>query len=41
MRDWIADWNKWSRAERVLALFVTFVLLAVPLGILMTGKPGI
>jgi hypothetical protein len=41
MRDWIADWNKWSRAERVLALFVTLVLLALPLGILMTGKPGI
>ena len=41
MRDWIADWNKWSRAERVLALFVTFVLLALPLGILMSGKPGI
>jgi hypothetical protein len=41
MRDWIADWNKWSRAERVLALLVTFMLLALPLGLLMTGKAGI
>jgi hypothetical protein len=32
MRDWIADWNKWSRAERVLAL---------PLGLLLTGKAGV
>ena len=38
MRDWIADWNKWSRAERVLALFVTFVLLALPLGILCAAE---
>jgi len=35
MRDWIADWNKWSRAERVLALLVTFMLLALPLGLLV------
>jgi hypothetical protein len=41
MRDWIADWNKWSRAERVLALLVTFVLLALPLGLLLTGKAGV
>jgi hypothetical protein len=41
MRDWIADWNKWSRAERVLALLVTFMLLALPLGLLMTGKAGV
>jgi hypothetical protein len=41
MRDWIADWNKWSRAERVLALLVTFVLLALPLSLLLTGKAGV
>jgi hypothetical protein len=41
MRDWIADWNKWSRAERVLALLVTLMLLALPLGLLMTGKAGV
>jgi hypothetical protein len=41
MRDWLADWNKWSRAERVLALLVTFVLLALPLGVLLTSKASI
>ena len=41
MRDWIADWNKWSRAERVLAFFVTLMLLALPLGLLITGKMGV
>jgi hypothetical protein len=41
MRDWIADWNKWSRSERVLALVVTLVLLALPLGLLITGKAGV
>ena len=41
MRDWIADWNKWSRTERVLALLVTFVLLALPLSLLLTGKAGV
>ena len=41
MRDWIADWNNWSRAERVLALLVTVMLLALPLGLLMTGKAGV
>jgi hypothetical protein len=41
MRDWIADWNKWSRAERLLALLVAFILLALPLSLLITGKAGI
>jgi hypothetical protein len=29
MRDFIADWKKWSAAERVLAVAVTFAILAV------------
>jgi hypothetical protein len=41
MRDWVADWKKWNRAERVLAVLVTFVLLALPLGLLITGKAGV
>ena len=41
MRDWIADWNKWSRAERVLALLVTLILLALPLSLLITAKTGV
>jgi hypothetical protein len=34
MRDFVADWKKWSRAERVLAVVVTVLLLvAVPIGL--------
>jgi hypothetical protein len=42
MRDLVADWKKWSRAERVLAvmgtlLIVGLLIVALPLGLLMTG----
>ena len=37
MRDLVADWKKWSRAERVLALMGTLLMVALPLGLLMTG----
>jgi hypothetical protein len=39
-RDWIADWNKWSCAERVCALLVAFVLLALPLSLMLTATAG-
>ena len=32
-----ADWKKWSRAERMLAAMVTLLMVALPLGLLMTG----
>jgi hypothetical protein len=41
MRDLVADWKRWSRAERVLAVIVTVVMVALPLGMLLTGKTGI
>ena len=41
MRDWVADWKKWSRGERVLAVLVTTVLVALPLGLLLAAKAGI
>lgn len=41
MRDFVADWKRWSRAERVFAVLVSLVLLALPLGLLLTGKAGI
>ena len=42
MRDFVADWKKWSRAERVLALLVAVSLVALPLSLLIAGgKPGI
>ena len=43
MRDWMADWRKWSPAERAFAvvLFVAMVM-ALPLGLLFSlGRPGI
>jgi hypothetical protein len=33
MRDLVADWKKWSRAERVLAVVVTVLLATVPIGL--------
>ena len=35
MRDLVADWNKWSRSERVLAVLVTMLMVGVPLGLLL------
>jgi hypothetical protein len=37
MRDWVADWNRWSRAERVLALVVVLILVALPLRLLLAA----
>ena len=36
MRDLVADWKKWSRAERVLAVMGTLLMVALPLGLLIT-----
>jgi hypothetical protein len=36
--DWIDDWNKWSKAERVLALLVASLLLALPLSSLLLAS---
>ena len=33
MRDLVADWKKWSRAERVLAVVVSVLLAAMPIGL--------
>jgi len=40
MRDFVSDWKRWSRAERVLAIVVTLLMVALPLGLLLTGKGG-
>jgi hypothetical protein len=37
MRDLVADRKKWSRAERVLAVMGTLLMVAFPFGLLMTG----
>ena|SRR6516162_2254315 len=36
MRDLVADWKKWNRAERVLAVMGTLLMVALPLGLLIT-----
>ena len=41
MHDFVADWKKWSRAERVLAVVVTLLAVVLPLGLLLTGKAPI
>jgi hypothetical protein len=38
MHDLIADWKRWSRSERVLAVIVTVLMIAVPLGLLLAGR---
>lgn len=40
MRDLVADWKKWSRAERVLAIIVSTLLMALPFGLLVGSAAG-
>jgi hypothetical protein len=35
MRDWIADWKRWSRAERCFAIALVILPLAIPIGVLI------
>ena len=35
MRDWMADWRKWSVAERALAVAILMSMMAVPVGVLL------
>ena len=37
MRDFIADWRKWSRAERVLAIVDGLLMIALPIGLALAG----
>jgi hypothetical protein len=37
MRDFIADWKKWSRAERVLAIVVGVLMAALPIGLALAS----
>jgi hypothetical protein len=39
MRDLVADWRKWSSAERLLAMVLILVLIGLPLRILITVTP--
>lgn len=35
MRDWVADWRKWTAAERALAIAIAMSMMAVPVGMLL------
>ena len=39
MRNLVAVCKKWSRAERVLAMMGTLLMVALPLGLLMLDRP--
>jgi hypothetical protein len=41
MRDFIADWRRWSRAERVLAILVALLMVALPLGLALASVGGV
>jgi hypothetical protein len=43
MRDWVADWRKWSPAERAFAVALAVTMMvALPLGLLLgITRPGI
>ena len=41
MRDLVADWKRWSRSERLLAVIVTVLMVALPLGLLLTTRVGV
>ena len=32
MRDFMSDWRRWSSMERVAAVLVALLMLAIPLG---------
>ena len=35
MRDFISDWRRWSRVERIAAVLAALVMLAIPLSALV------
>ena len=41
MRDWVADWKKWSRGERLFAVLVTVLMVALPLGLMLAASVGV
>lgn len=41
MRDMVADWKKWTRAERVFAVLVTVLMVGLPLGLVLVASVGI
>ncbi len=40
MRDFAADWKRWSRFERLFAVLLALTLIALPLSLVLTAIPG-
>ena len=40
MRDLMADWKKWSSAERLLAVVLMLMLIGLPLRVFIAGAPS-
>ena len=40
MRDLMADWSKWSSAERFLAVVLMLMLIGLPLRVFIAGTPS-
>jgi len=38
VQDWIADWKRWSRAERCFAIALVILSLVIALGFLIGGR---
>jgi len=39
MRDLVADWKRWSAAERLLAMILISILIGLPLQALIASTP--
>jgi hypothetical protein len=39
MRDFAADWKRWSTIERLLAVVLILMLVGLPLQVLITAAP--
>ena len=39
MRDLVADWKRWSAAERLLAMILISILIGLPLRALIASTP--
>jgi len=40
MRDLMADWNKWTSTERLLAVVLMLTLIGLPLRVFIAGVPS-
>ena len=41
MNDWLADWKKWTPVERVFAVLIAVLMVALPLGFVLAATTGV